>query len=106
MSNTDRRHAIEVAQRYLAHRPAASRDEVAAVLLHDVGKLASSLGVTGRVAATVVGPRGPRFRAYHDHEPIGAEMCERAGSTPVTVAMVGGRAGTELMAALRRADHV
>ena len=39
------------------------RDEMAAALLHDVGKVECGLGTFGRVAATVVGPRTQRFRS-------------------------------------------
>jgi hypothetical protein len=104
LSNADRRHALEVARRYVGAHPSAGRAEVAGALLHDVGKLASGLGVWGRVAATLVGPRGRRFRAYHDHEALGAELCARAGSAPVTVALVAGRGATQR--ALREADQV
>ena len=56
-----------------------------AALLHDVGKLQSGLGTTGRVLATVVGPRTGRFREYHDHEAIGADLAAAAGAAPATV---------------------
>ena len=104
MSSSDRRHAIEVARRFEALRPAATRAEVAAALLHDVGKLDSGLGTFVRVAATVFGPRGQRFRAYHDHERCGADRLEVAGSDPVTVALVRGHGPGAC--ALRAADDV
>lgn len=88
LSNTDRRHAIAVARRFAGRRPAASREEMAAACLHDVGKLEAGLGTFGRVVATVVGPRTARFRTYHDHEEIGARWLEERGSSPVTVALV------------------
>ena len=66
-----------------------TRDEMAGALLHDIGKLDSDLGTAGRVVATVVGPRTARFRRYHDHERIGADMLKVAGSSPVTVDLVG-----------------
>lgn len=91
MSNQDRRHSAAVARRFLARRPSASRAEVAGALLHDVGKIRCRLGTFGRVAGTVVGPRTERFRAYHDHEAIGAELAAGAGSDPATVALVAGR---------------
>ena len=67
----------------------------------DVGKLDSGLGTLARVAATVVGPRTARFRAYHDHEAIGARLAEGAGSDPVTVALIegSGPAAADLRAA-------
>jgi hypothetical protein len=52
----------------------------------------------------VVGPRGERFGRYHRHEEIGAEMIERVGSSPVTVALVRGEG--RAAAALRAADDV
>jgi hypothetical protein len=101
LGNADRRHAVLVARRFIARRPSATRAEMAAALLHDVGKLDSALGVTGRVVATVVGPRGHRFRRYHDHEAIGAAMLDAAGAAPETVALVcgSGPAVDDLMAA-------
>jgi putative nucleotidyltransferase with HDIG domain len=92
-----------VARRFVAIRPAATTPEIAGALLHDIGKLESSLGVAGRVVATVVGPRGPRFRAYHDHEDLGAAMLRAAGSDEVTVELVAGRgdASPDLAAADR-----
>jgi hypothetical protein len=103
MSAVDRRHAIVVARRFDAAGE-WTRDELAAALLHDVGKLESNLGTMARVAATVVGPRGRRFRRYHEHEELGATMLARAGSSPVTVALVRGQG--RAAAALRIADDV
>jgi hypothetical protein len=101
MSVADRRHAIEVARRFDASGEAWTREELAGALLHDVGKLQSGLTTLARVAATLVGPRTTRFRLYHDHERIGAEMLATAGSSPVTVELVrgNGRAAHALMAA-------
>jgi hypothetical protein len=90
MPSADRRHAVEVCRRFLVRRADASRPEVAGALLHDVGKVQSGLGTWGRVAATVVGPRTRRFRQYHDHEQIGANMAAHAGSDPATVALICG----------------
>ena len=97
----DRRHAIEVARRFTARRPAATRDEVAGALLHDIGKIESRLGTFGRVAATVVGARTDRFRLYHAHEMIGVQILRRAGSSPVTIELVQrqGSAAEDLAAA-------
>ena len=104
MSNPDRRHAVEVARRFAVRRPDATRAEMAGALLHDVGKIESRLGTFARVAATLIGPRTERFRAYHAHEAIGARLAEAAGSDPVTVALIEGRGvGSE---DLRAADDV
>jgi putative nucleotidyltransferase with HDIG domain len=101
MTNADRRHSIEVAQRFFARRPGATRAELAGALLHDVGKVHARLGTIGRVTATIVGPRTRRFRLYHEHEQIGANMAAQAGSDPVTVALIrgDGSAAADLRAA-------
>ena len=90
LSNQDRRHSVAVAQRFAAVRPEATRAELAGALLHDVGKIECRLGTFGRVAATLLGPRTIRFRAYHDHEQIGADMAAHGGSDPATVELVAG----------------
>jgi hypothetical protein len=101
MPSADQRHAVEVSRRFLTRRPDASRAEMAGALLHDVGKVQSGLGTWGRVVATIVGPRSRRFRQYHDHEQIGANMAAHAGADPVTVALIAGRgpAAADLQAA-------
>lgn len=104
MTVQDHRHSLLVARRFVAEAPEAGRAEVAAALLHDVGKTASGLGTFARVAATVAGPRTSRFRAYHDHERLGAEMLRAAGSDEVTVELVQGRGPAA--GALRRADDI
>ncbi len=104
MTVQDRRHSILVARRFVEFAPDAERAEVAAALLHDVGKLASGLGTFRRVLATIVGPRTAVFRTYHDHERLGAEMLAAAGSRAVTIELVQGRGprATDL----RRADDI
>lgn len=107
LNHADRRHSIEVARRFAAAMGESPRDDMAAVLLHDVGKLASGLGTWARVAATVLGPRTRRFRLYHDHEMLGAEMARKAGSTGETIALLCGTSDrANVLAALRRADDV
>jgi hypothetical protein len=104
----DRRHAITVARRFEAiGRTAAmawSREEMAGALLHDVGKLDSHLGTVARVVATLVGPRTERFRSYHDHEQIGADLLAHAGSSPITADLVSGHG--RAAAALAAADQI
>lgn len=104
MGNVDRRHAVLVARRFLLRRPEATRAEMVAALLHDVGKVHSGLGTTARVLATVIGPRTARFRAYHDHEAIGIAMLRDAGSDPVTIDTLDGRSPAS--AALGNADDI
>lgn len=88
LSNRDRRHSIAVARRFNTARPEATRAEIAGALLHDVGKIECDLGTFGRVAATLVGPRTERFRAYHDHVEIGVRLVEDVGSDPATIELV------------------
>ena len=103
LSNQDRRHSAAVGSRFARRRPAATRAEIAGALLHDVGKIQCRLGTFGRVAATLVGPRTERFRLYHDHEQIGADLAVFVGSDPVTAELVAG-AGPAF-ADLRASDH-
>jgi len=88
LSNQDRRHSIAVARRFDAAHDDATRAQIAGALLHDIGKIECGLGTFGRVAATILGPRTARFRAYHDHEEIGARLVAEAGSDPATVELV------------------
>ena len=88
MSRADRRHSIVVARRFTRARPDAVRDEISAALLHDIGKIDTSLGTFERVLATIVGPRTDRWRRYHDHELIGPELCRAAGSSALTLAIL------------------
>jgi hypothetical protein len=101
MSPQDRSHAVLVAQRFMAARPDATRSEMAAALLHDVGKIATQLGTWDRVAATVVPlwviPRigsgaalRDRWQTYRDHERIGIEMLESIGSDIETITLLRG----------------
>ena len=104
MTVQDRRHSILVARRFVEFCEAPVAQEVAAALLHDVGKVASGLGTFRRVLATVIGPRTTSFREYHDHEQLGAEMLHAAGSSTVTIELVLGRG--RAASALRRADEI
>lgn len=105
MQPRDQHHSILVLDRLLTIRPFAKKYEQAAALLHDVGKLKSNLGWLLRVVATIVGPRGTRFRAYHDHEKIGAAMLSGI-SEQNTIDLVGGYAESDSMIALRQADDL
>jgi hypothetical protein len=110
MSAPDRRHAIDVARRFATRAPGAPRSAMAGALTHDVGKIDSGLGTFGRVVATVMPARWARGRIarYRDHEAIGATMLARAGSDPLTIALVARTDGTpaDLVAALAAADDV
>jgi hypothetical protein len=102
MSAQDRRHAAGVARRTVAALgDRATREVVAAALLHDCGKVESGLGTMARVGATVAaaaagrqkaetwsGRRGlaGRVGAYLRHPQLGADLLAAAGSDPLTVA--------------------
>jgi hypothetical protein len=103
MSNQDRRHSALVGQRFATMVPDAPRELVAGALLHDVGKIECGLGTFSRVAATLIGPRGKRFTAYHDHEEIGARMAAEAGSAGTTVELIAGRGPS--FQTLKACDH-
>lgn len=108
LDDADRHHAIMVARRFATACPDATRAHMAAALLHDCGKLDAGLGVWGRVAATVIGPRTDRFRLYADHERLGARLLATRGSDPVTVALVAraDSADPGIRAALDAADDI
>jgi hypothetical protein len=102
----DQAHSIVVWRRYLQLRPSASQSEEAAVLLHDIGKIKSGLGIHARVCATILGPRTKRWRMYSEHEVIGAAMLETLNADPLTVEIVRGEGQPEVQAALRQADTI
>ncbi len=71
MPNHDRKHSIAVARRVdaaLGVQGHGHQRWLAAALLHDVGKLDASLGVLGRVGATIAGGL-----AGHDMAPVWSE---------------------------------
>lgn len=105
MQPRDQAHSLVVLRRFVDMYPPATRVEQAAALLHDVGKIQARLGWTGRVLATVIGPRGSRFRTYHDHAEIGARMLDGV-SDPRTVALIRGSVDDPAAAALQRADDI
>ncbi len=104
LSNVDRRHALLVTRRFIVERPDATTAEIAGALMHDVGKIDSGLGTFERVAATIIGPRTKRWRRYHDHEAIGAELLTAHGGSPATVELVLRRGPAAK--ALERADNI
>lgn len=106
MDGRDQRHSLQVLARFDDMVPGAPRTWRAAALLHDVGKISSRLGWSMRILATVVGPRGERFRRYYDHERLGGEML-RLVSDAETVALVAGESDDEKATrALRAADDL
>jgi response regulator RpfG family c-di-GMP phosphodiesterase len=105
-SIADRRHSVQVAQRFAVLLPEASREHRAGVLLHDIGKVKSNLSTLMRVCATVVGPRTKRFRLYHQHEEIGITMLRHAGSHADVIAVLNQTCNSEVVAAFRSADNI
>ena len=110
MKSYDQRHSIEVARRFTALYPAFTRDQVAAALLHDIGKVESELGVAGRVIATVVGPKGSKFRRYHEHEVIVLRLCGEAGASSETVRLLDwsddSSRNDKIVSLLQQADQI
>lgn len=106
MQNMDKRHSIGVARRLLVSHASAGRAEVAAALLHDLGKVVSSLGVFGRVMATLFGPRTSKWRIYLDHERIGADLCRDAGVDPYICQLILGVGPEETLLRLEHADEL
>jgi hypothetical protein len=102
MSGPDRRHSVTVARRVersLGHE--ASREILAAALLHDVGKSVAGLRTYGRVIATVSAAVVGHHMAYQwseskgfvrrvglylRHPELGGDLLALAGSHPFTVA--------------------
>lgn len=105
MQPRDCRHSLMVLERFISLAPSATREEMAAALLHDVGKVESNLGWVLRIIATIVGARGPRFSSYHDHEAIGAELLSGI-SDPRTIDLVAGRIHDDVSRALQAADDI
>jgi hypothetical protein len=58
------------------------------------------------VIATLVGPRGRRFTAYHDHEAIGARQARDLGVDDGVLAVLEGRAEEGILRRLRAADEM
>ena len=102
----DRRHSVLVAARFVALLPKASRNDIAGVLLHDIGKTQSNLSTLQRVVATIVGPRTRRFALYHQHEQIGVELLQQAGSHGGVIAILNRTCNADVAAAFRAADNI
>ena len=104
MQNRDQRHSVEVLHRFEALCPHATRDERAAALLHDVGKCESALGWSGRILATIIGPRTEAFRVYLNHEEIGLQLLDGLSSYR-TLEILSGHVVDDVLAALQAADN-
>jgi hypothetical protein len=105
MQPRDCRHSLQVHARFADLCSTATRDEHAAALLHDVGKISSGLGWMLRVVATVVGSRGTRFTEYHNHAAVGAQMLQGISSQR-TIALVAELVDDDVSRALYAADNI
>lgn len=105
-STADRRHSVQVAERFSTLLPESTRDQQAGVLLHDIGKIESNLSTMMRVIATLVGPRANRFALYHQHEEIGITLLQNAGSGSDVIAVLNQTCSAEVAAAFREADNI
>ena len=109
MAPQDRRHAVEVARRFVASATRRHRAEMAGALLHDVGKVEAGLGTVRagrghpRAGAVATRPVRDATGATRRSAPAGAEQ---AGSEPVTVALVAGTGSGPAADALRAADDL
>lgn len=100
----DQRHSFIVAERLLARHPEAPDVEVAAALLHDVGKLDAGLGTMRRVGAALFAA-DDRTRRHRDHERLGAALLRSVGSDARLVDIVAGVA-SPARSRLETADDV
>jgi hypothetical protein len=105
MDASDRRHSFGVAQNFMKLCPEAERAEVAAALLHDVGKAVCGLQRNARALATLGSFSWPPFRWYRNHERFGARTLQHIGSDQRTVVLVAGRARDRVAKALQAADN-
>lgn len=104
MDIRDRKHSVDVTRRFIADYTKANRDEIAAALLHDVGKSAVNLGRIGRTVATIA-PLTRSMVVYRDHERLGGRMLAEIGASRRTIDLVSGAARDTAAMALRAADE-
>jgi response regulator RpfG family c-di-GMP phosphodiesterase len=102
----DQRHSCDIAKRFVALRPQATRDEIAGALLHDIGKIEAGLGIIARVVATVLPLPTRRFSAYRDHQRRGAQLLQTIGCSETTISLVAGHPDSEALRALCQADDI
>jgi hypothetical protein len=105
MQGRDKRHSLDVLERFMQLCPDAEIAALRGALLHDVGKVSANLGWGLRIVATAFGPLHPRLRTYLDHEAIGARMLGEI-SEELTIELVGGSSVGHVSDALRQADNI
>lgn len=104
MAEVDRRHSVRVLRRFNERLGDATRDERAAVLLHDVGKSAAPIGTLRRILVTSGIDRSDTGRRYRRHEVLGIEMLVSAGVDPAVVGCLRGDCRKEFLDAFGSAD--
>ena len=105
MDLVDQRHSLVVTQNFMNLCPQAERAEIAAALLHDVGKAVCALNRNARALATLGTFSFAPFRWYRAHERNGARTLQQLGSEKRTVLLVSGRIKDPVAKALRAADN-
>lgn len=120
MDVRDRNHSIFVARELLAVHPAASRELVAAALLHDVAKSRLPFNPWYRVAVRLLRPQGrPQeplqsgfqgaLQLGEHHEVMGSAMLLEAGADEAVARLIAGLAGDRTadleLQLLRQADR-
>lgn len=106
MQVMDRTHSLGVARRLLAANQVVDRVEIAAALLHDVGKADPRLNVLERVGATLLGRRTRRWTEYLDHERVGARKCREVGVDSKVADLIEGKGDASSVHRLRAADDL
>lgn len=104
MQAVDQRHSVRVFECFQRDLADATRDESAAVLLHDVGKSVAMLGTFSRIAATLGLLRGARARSYRRHEAIGIELAREAGVGSTVISLLSGVGRKEFFVSFAHAD--
>lgn len=105
MDLVDQRHSLAVARNFMKLCEHAERTEIAAALLHDVGKAVCHLHRNARALATLGSFSFAPFRWYRAHERNGARTLQNLGSDERTVLLVAGRTRDTIAKALRAADN-
>ncbi len=104
MQSVDQRHSVRVLKRFEEFLPSATRAERAVVLLHDVGKSVSRLGILARIGATLGVLRSHRALQYRNHERLGVELASGSGVNGDVLEKMRGHSRAEFMSAFARAD--
>ena len=105
MQSVDQRHSVRVFSRFRSRLPDSTREECAAVLLHDVGKSVARLGTLARIGATIGILRTRRAERYRDHEAIGLDLAIAQNLDEQVIAAMSGRGRGVFIHAFHLADN-